>query len=97
MTMWVLGSCDRRLQLMGDHRTCQEFLALLALALEQVCHGWGLEDSLSPHLCLEEPPSVMFQGRPQAVVSSGETFCQLGAPNTGGNDAGLHQRGRCAA
>ena len=43
---WAMRSTP---QLMGDHRTCQEFLALLALALEQGFYGWRLEDSLSPH------------------------------------------------
>ena len=78
MTMWVLGhAIDAAAQ--GDHRTCQEFLALLALALEQVSTDgdWRIAYHLT---LLEEPPSVMFQGRPQAVSAVGKPFANLVPP-----------------
>ena len=78
MTMWVLGhAIDAAAQ--GDHRTCQEFLALLALALEQVSTDgdWRIAYHLP---LLEEPPSVMFQGRPQAVSAVGKPFANLVPP-----------------
>ena len=73
LTMWVLGhAIDSAAQ--GDHKSCQEFLALLAL----MDGDWRIAYHLT---LLEEPPSVMFQGRPQAVSAVGKPFANLVPPN----------------
>ena len=78
MTMWVLAhAIDASAH--GDHKSCQEFLALLALALEQAATDgdWRIAYHLT---LLEEPPPVMFQGRPQAVAAVGKPFANLVPP-----------------
>lgn len=78
LTMWVLAhAIDSFAQ--GDFRTCQEFLALLALALEQVTvdGDWRLAYHLT---LLEEPPAVMFQHRPLPVSAVGKPFADLVPP-----------------
>ena len=72
------SSCNRRLST-WDHKSCQEFLALLALALEQAATDgdWRIAYHLT---LLEEPPPVMFQGRPQAVAAVGKPFANLVPP-----------------
>eukprot|EP00435_Cladocopium_sp_Y103_P020313 s1327_g4.t4 len=79
LTMWVLGhAIDASAQ--GDHALCREFLALLALALEQVATDgdWRIAYHLT---LLEDPPPVMFQQRPQAVSAVGKPFANLVPPS----------------
>ena len=75
LTLWVLShAIDASAQ--GDHKSCQEFLALLALALEQVTvdGDWRIAYHLT---LLEEPPAIMFQGRPASISAVGRPFAGL--------------------
>eukprot|EP00435_Cladocopium_sp_Y103_P022609 s2450_g5.t1 len=68
LTLWVLWhAIDASAQ--GNHSLSREFMALLALALEQAATDgdWRIAYHLT---LLEDPPPIMFQGRPQAVRSA---------------------------
>lgn len=78
LTLWVLGhAIDSAAQ--KDFKSCQEFLALLALALEQVTvdGDWRVAYHLT---LLEDPPAMMFQRRPQQIASVGRPFANLVPP-----------------